>query len=428
MQEKLMIKPVKSVSGNISLPGSKSISNRALLLSAVAKGTTILKNLLDSDDISYMLSALKQLNITYHLSNNNTECRITGNKECLFNKENIILFLGNAGTVMRPLLAMLSLGKNNIVLTGNKRMQERPIEHLVNALSQGGARIQYINNKNYPPIRVQGEFLGGIININGSISSQFLSAILMAAPMAKNNTNIIVDNILVSKPYIKMTIKLMEIFGVTVKVTKNYQEFHITGNQHYISPKKYYIESDLSSATYFIAAAAIKGGPLKINGVKKNSIQGDLRFINILQKIGVSIIWTENAIVCSKKKLLGIEIDCNDIPDAAMTIAMIGLFTQTSMHIKNIYNWRVKETDRLTAMSTELRKVGATVTEGKDYIIISPPKKFLHAVIETYDDHRIAMCFSLVALSGIPVTLLNPKCVKKTFPLFFKYFLSICHR
>lgn len=427
MQKKLKIESIKSISGVVNLPGSKSISNRAILLSAVSNGTTILKNILNSDDVNHMLLALKEIGIFYKLYDNNYTCVIKGQKNCFFNKKEKKLFLGNAGTAMRPLLSMLSLGKNNIILTGNSRMQERPIGHLVDALRQGGSDIHYLKNEYYPPVHIKGGFIGGEIKINGSISSQFLSSIIMAAPIAKNDTVITVKGDLVSKPYIKMTIKLMEVFGITLKVSNNYKNFYIVGNQSYISPEEYYIESDLSSATYFLAAAAIKGGSVEIKGIRKNSIQGDLYFINILEKMGVLINWKSNSIICTRSKLIGLEIDCNDIPDAAMTLAMLGLFTKKEMFIKNIYNWRVKETDRISAMSNELKKIGASVKEGYDYIIVSSPKNFISSTLNTYDDHRIAMCFSLIALSGVAVTILNPDCVKKTFPEYFKIFFSICH-
>lgn len=426
MQKQITLEPIKYVSGTIDLPGSKSISNRILLISAMSNGITKIKNLLYSDDVQHMLNALKKLGISYILNKHKKNCIIKGIGQALFSNQKKKLFLGNAGTAMRPLLAALSLKKNNIILTGNDRMQERPIHHLVDALRQGGAKIKYLKNKEFPPVLIKGGFNGGSITINGTISSQFLSSLLIIAPLAISNTYITVNGDLVSKPYIDLTIHLMKIFGIKIDVESNYKYFKIISNQKYISPKSYNIESDLSSATYFLAAAAIKGGEIKIFNIKKNSIQGDIYFINILEKMGAIIQWEKDYIICKKNNLNGIEIDCNHIPDAAMTIAMLGLFSKTSVYIKNIYNWRVKETDRLYAMATELRKVGAIVTEGNDFIIVSAPKKFLHAVINTYNDHRIAMCFSLVALSGTPVTLLNPSCTNKTFPQYFQKFCSIC--
>lgn len=427
MKNHLTLNPVKKIQGELNLPGSKSISNRVLLLSALSSGKTILKNLLYSDDIKCMLDALSRLGISIQVDQKKSECIIQGNAGPLFCKKKITLFLGNAGTAMRPLLAVLSLKKNKVILTGDKRMQERPIHHLVDSLRQGGADINYLSKDKFPPLYVKGGFIGGKIIVDGTISSQFLSSLLIAAPLAKINTEITIQGKLVSKPYINLTISLMKIFGIKIKISNDFNFFYISGNQMYTSPKKYFIESDISSATYFLAAAAIKGSYIKINGIKKNSIQGDIDFLRILKKIGVSITWEKNSVICKKKQLLGITIDCNHIPDAAMTLAMIGLFSNEYIHIKNIYNWRVKETDRLHAMTTELRKIGANVQEGNDFIIVHPVKKFLHAKINTYNDHRIAMCFSLISLSGVPVTLLNPTCVNKTFPSFFKKFYSICH-
>ncbi|VFP88329.1 3-phosphoshikimate 1-carboxyvinyltransferase [Buchnera aphidicola (Cinara piceae)] len=427
MQKSLTLKPIRYIDGELNVPGSKSISNRVLLLSALSTGNTILKNLLYSDDVNYMLNALSQLGVSFSLNKSKSTCEIKGISGPLFSEKKITLFLGNAGTAMRPLLAILSLKKNKIILTGDDRMKERPICHLVNSLKQGGANISYLNKQEFPPVYIKGGFSGGEITVNGTISSQFLSSLLIASPLAQLNTKIVVEGNLVSKPYIDLTINLMRKFGIVVDVLNNYKYFYIQGNQNYISPKEYFIESDFSSATYFLAAAAIKGGSVKINGMQKNSIQGDTDFVNVLKKMGASIIWNKNSLICTKKNLFGITIDCNHIPDAAMTIAMLGLFSNQFVHIKNIYNWRVKETDRLYAMSTELKKIGANVQEGTDFIIIHPVKKFLHATINTYNDHRIAMCFSLVALSGVSITLLNPGCVNKTFPLFFKKFYSICH-
>ncbi|VFP84961.1 3-phosphoshikimate 1-carboxyvinyltransferase [Buchnera aphidicola (Cinara splendens)] len=427
MQKSLTLSPIKYIEGELNLPGSKSISNRVLLLSAISTGSTIIKNLLYSDDVKYMLEALSQLGVLYHWDYNKSECIIEGNSGPFYMKKKITLYLGNAGTAMRPLLAVLSIKNNKIILTGDKRMQERPIHHLVESLQLGGANISYLNNLEYPPIYVQGGFTGGKIVVDGSISSQFLSALLMIAPLAELDTTIIVKGVLVSKPYIDMTINLMKIFGISINIIDNYKYFFIKGNQTYVSPKKYLVESDMSSATYFLAAAAIKGRFVKINGIKKNSIQGDVEFIDVLKKMGVSIFWKKNSLICTKNNLSGITIDCNHIPDAAMTIAMLGLFADNFVYIKNIYNWRVKETDRLYAMTTELKKIGATVQEGRDFIIVYPVKKFLQATINTYNDHRIAMCFSLIALSEVPITLLNPTCVNKTFPSFFEKFNSICH-
>ncbi|OTQ30463.1 3-phosphoshikimate 1-carboxyvinyltransferase [Gilliamella apicola] len=417
----LTLQPIKKFNGTINLPGSKSVSNRALLLSALSKGNTRLTNLLDSDDVRYMLDALAALGVNYQLSHDRTICDVEGIGSILHSTHALELFLGNAGTAMRPLTAALSLGNNNIVLTGEPRMKERPIGHLVDSLRQGGAKIDYLENEGYPPLHIQGGFTGGNIQVDGSVSSQFLTALLMASPLAPNDTEITIVGDLVSKPYIDITIKMMAIFGVTV-TNHHYQKFTIKANQSYQSPVNYLVEGDASSASYFLAAAAIKGGTVRVTGIGKKSLQGDTQFAHVLEKMGAKITWADDYIECTCCELNGIDMDMNHIPDAAMTIATTALFAKGPTTIRNIYNWRVKETDRLYAMATELRKVGATVDEGEDYITIVPPAKLTHAEIKTYNDHRIAMCFSLVALSDTPVTILDPKCTMKTFPDYFEQF------
>ncbi|WP_367673825.1 3-phosphoshikimate 1-carboxyvinyltransferase [Buchnera aphidicola] len=424
MQDSLTLNSITYINGNIQLPGSKSISNRVLLLSAIADGNTYLNNLLDSDDTRYMLNALKKIGIKYIMSNNNTTCKVYGRGSPFNIKKKCSLFLGNAGTAMRPLVSLLSLEKNNIILTGDNRMKERPIDHLVDALRQGGACIKYCENDGYPPINIEGGFLGGKLIIDGSISSQFLSSLLMAVPFAPLDTEICVKGELVSKPYIDITLNIIRLFGVYIK-NNAYSTFFIKGNQKYRSPGKYWIEGDASSASYFLAASAIKGGTVCVSGIGSNSIQGDIDFANVLKSMGAIINWGSDFISCTKNNLKAINLDMNHIPDSAMTVAMVALFAKGTTVIRNIYNWRVKETDRLTAMSTELRKIGAEIIEGKDYISISPPKKFLNAKIETYNDHRIAMCFSLIALADISVTILNPTCTSKTFPNYFPMLSSI---
>lgn len=423
----LKLRSIKYINGIVDLPGSKSISNRVLLLAAISKGKTIISNLLKSEDVKYMLKALKLLGISYDISNNNV-CEIIGNINQFNKSQPLELFLGNAGTAMRPLTALLSvIKKSNIVLTGDKRMKERPIKHLIDALNQGGAKIDFIENNGYPPLHICGGFKGGKIDIDCNISSQFLTSLLMVCPLAELDTIININTKLVSKPYIDITINLMKKFGINI-INNNYKNFIINGNQQYISPGQYFVEGDASSASYFLAAAAIKGGTVCVNGIGNNSIQGDIRFANVLQQMGAIIKWEKNSIICSKGvDLKSIDMDMNDIPDAAMTIATTALFAKGTSIIRNIYNWRVKETDRLTAIATELRKVGATVKEGNDFIMITPPQKINHAYIETYNDHRMAMCFSLVALSDVSVTILDPYCVNKTFPDFFIKLAQISH-
>lgn len=430
--EALTLTPIAAVAGEIRLPGSKSLSNRALLLAALAKGTTEVTNLLDSDDIRHMLNALRALGVHYHLSADKTTCRIEGLGGAFNVQDGLSLFLGNAGTAMRPLTAALCLkGQNEgeVILTGEPRMKERPILHLVDALVQAGAQVRYLEQEGYPPLAIRNTGLkGGHVKIDGSISSQFLTALLMAAPLAEGDMQIEILGELVSKPYIDITLAMMKDFGVQVE-NHDYQTFHIKGNQTYVSPGKYLVEGDASSASYFLAAGAIKGR-VKVIGIGKNSIQGDRLFAEVLEKMGAKITWGEDFIQAEQAPLHGVDMDMNHIPDAAMTIATTALFAEGESVIRNIYNWRVKETDRLTAMATELRKVGAEVEEGEDFIRIQPlpPDQFKHAEIATYNDHRMAMCFALIALSDTPVTILDPKCTAKTFPTFFEEFEKICVR
>lgn len=430
--EKITLAPISRVEGEINLPGSKSLSNRALLLAALAKGTTKVTNLLDSDDIRHMLNALKALGVNYSLSEDKTICTVEGIGGAFNWQNGLSLFLGNAGTAMRPLTAALCLkgaAEAEVILTGEPRMKERPIKHLVDALRQAGASVQYLENEGYPPVAIRDSGLkGGKVQIDGSISSQFLTALLMAAPLAEGNMEIEIIGELVSKPYIDITLAMMKDFGVNVE-NQNYQTFVVNGNQSYISPEKYLVEGDASSASYFLAAGAIKG-KVKVTGIGKNSIQGDRLFANVLEAMGAKITWGDDFIQAEQGELKGVDMDMNHIPDAAMTIATTALFAEGETVIRNIYNWRVKETDRLAAMATELRKVGATVEEGEDFIRIQPLPltQFQHAEIATYNDHRMAMCFSLIALSDTPVTILDPKCTAKTFPTYFNEFEKLSER
>jgi 3-phosphoshikimate 1-carboxyvinyltransferase len=417
--EQLTLNPINKINGDVFLPGSKSLSNRALLLASLANGTTKITNLLVSDDINHMLNALKSLGVSYTLSDCGTECTVIGNHGFFNTAEPLELFLGNAGTAMRPLCAVLAASEGEYILTGEPRMKERPIGHLGDALLQLGADIEYLENQNYPPVKTKGKALtGNTVTIDGSISSQFLTAILMITPLLETDTQIKIDGELVSKPYIDITLDIMKRFGVDVK-NNDYQSFNINGKQSYKALDKYMVEGDASSASYFLAAGAIKGGEVTVHGVGKLSVQGDKLFADVLEQMGAEIHWTDESITVIGKALTGVDMDMNHIPDAAMTIATTALFATGTTTIRNIYNWRVKETDRLNAMATELRKVGAEVVEGEDYISITPPKAIKHAEIDTYDDHRVAMCFSLVALSDTPVTINDPKCTAKTFPDYF---------
>ena len=418
--EQLTLNPIGKINGEVFLPGSKSLSNRALLIAALANGTTHITNLLVSDDIRHMLKALSQLGIEYTLSDCGTECVVVGNNGFFKTTEPLEISLGNAGTAMRPLCAALAASEGEFILTGEARMKERPIGHLVDALAQLSSDVEYLENKDYPPVKIHGKTLtGNTVKIDGSISSQFLTAILMITPLLKTDTNIEIEGDLVSKPYIDITLDIMSRFGITVK-NNNYQSFTVKGNQSYQAVERYMVEGDASSASYFLAAGAIKGGEVTVHGVGKLSVQGDKYFADVLEKMGAEITWNDESITVVGKELIAVDMDMNHIPDAAMTIATTALFAKGTTTIRNIYNWRVKETDRLFAMATELRKVGAEVVEGEDYISITPPETLKHAEIDTYDDHRVAMCFSLVALSDTPVTINDPKCTSKTFPDYFE--------
>ena len=421
----LTLKPISKIDGEINLPGSKSLSNRALLLAALAQGTTRITNLLESDDTRHMLNALKQLGIKYTLSEDKTQCTVEGNAGPISNEKAQELFLGNAGTAMRPLCAALCLGEGSYLLTGEPRMKERPIGHLVDALREAGAKITYKENEGYPPLQIEANGLsGGNVKIEGAISSQFLTALLLAAPMAKEDMTISIIGELVSKPYIDITLHIMKVFGVEA-INENYETFRIKGGQTYKAVDSFMVEGDASSASYFLAAAAIKGGTVKVTGIGKNSIQGDVAFADVLEKMGAKVEWGDDFVSVTKSELNPIDMDFNHIPDAAMTIATTALFTNGTTTLRNIYNWRVKETDRLFAMATELRKVGAEVVEGEDYLQITPPEQLNHAAIDTYDDHRMAMCFSLLALDPVSVTINEPECTAKTFPTYFDVFVSI---
>ncbi|GGP76144.1 3-phosphoshikimate 1-carboxyvinyltransferase [Shewanella ulleungensis] len=420
--KQLRLDTITCINGEINIPGSKSISNRALLLATLAKGSTTLTNLLDSDDIRYMLASLKQLGIQYSLSADKTVCVVEGNCGPLSSTAAQRLFLGNAGTAMRPLCAALTLGQGEFTLTGEPRMEERPIGDLVDALRQLGADVTYLKNDGFPPLTINATGLnGGDVEIAGDLSSQFLTALLMVAPLTKDSVNIKIKGELVSKPYIDITIALMKQFGVEV-INHQYQRFEIKAGQQYVSPGKVLVEGDASSASYFLAAGAIQGGEVKVTGVGRLSIQGDVKFADALAKMGAEIEWGDDYIIARKSVLSAIEMDMNHIPDAAMTIATAALFAKGTTKLTNIYNWRIKETDRLAAMATELRKVGAIVEEGHDYITITPPAKLNTADIDTYNDHRMAMCFSMMAFADCGITINDPDCTSKTFPDYFAQF------
>ncbi len=422
--KQLTLQPIRRVDGEINLPGSKSMSNRVLLLAALASGSTEVRNLLESDDTNHMLRALETLGAGIALSNDRTRCSVTG-LGGPFTSGDAELFLGNSGTTMRSLCAAICLGEGNYTLTGEPRMLERPIGDLVDALRQLGAQIEYAGNEGYPPLRIAAHGLdGGTAHIRGSISSQYLTGMLMAAPMSRTPLTIEVEGELVSKPYIDMTIDVMRRFGVDVE-RNGYERFRLPGNETYTSPGSILVEGDASSASYFLSAAAI-GGSVRVNGVGSDSIQGDIAHADVLQQMGARVASGPDWIEVSQARLQGIDADLNHMPDAAMTVAVTALFAEGATTIRNVGNWRVKETDRLVAMATELRKVGADVVEGTDYIRITPPPQLRSAAIDTYDDHRMAMCFSLAALGDAPITINHPDTVSKTFPDYFEQFGRIC--
>lgn len=424
--DQLTLPAASHASGQIALPGSKSISNRTLLLAALATGTTEIRDLLASDDTARMLEALEKLGVKLENFAENA-WRVTGCNGNFPNKD-AELFLGNAGTAFRPLTAALAFSKGNYHLSGVPRMHERPIGDLVDALRQAGADIDYLANDGFPPLNISPAQLNlsNTIKIRGDVSSQFLTALLMALPLTGETATIEVVGELISKPYIEITLNLMAKFGVSVQ-REGWQRFTIPANSTYTSPKQIFVEGDASSASYFLAAGAI-AGEVKVTGVDFESIQGDVKFAHELEKLGVKITGGTNSITATapKQKIKGFDLDCNHIPDAAMTLAILALFAEGTTTLKNIASWRVKETDRISAMATELRKVGAIVEEGADYIKITPPAQLTpNAVIDTYDDHRMAMCFSLVSLGGVPITINDPKCVNKTFPDYFQRFAEI---
>jgi 3-phosphoshikimate 1-carboxyvinyltransferase len=419
--------------GTVRLPGSKSISNRILLLSALASGQTLVKGLLDSDDTRVMLDALHRLGVNWQRIEGTDDYRVDG-VGGPFPVKYANLFLGNAGTAFRSLTAACAFAHGDYTLSGVPRMHERPIGDLVDALRQAGAQIDYTENDGFPPLHIAPpEPVEGEIGVKGNVSSQFLTGLLLAAPLLGREVVIRVEGELISKPYVEITLNLMQRYGIEV-VREGWQRFTVPVAT-YRSPTEILVEGDASSASYFLAAGAIGHGPVRVQGVGRDSIQGDVRFAEALARMGAEIgfgrdasaEWIECRLGCADK-LHAIDLDCNHIPDAAMTLAVLALFANGTTTLSNIASWRVKETDRIAAMATELRKLGASVEEGRDFIRVTPPAKLTpNAQIDTYDDHRMAMCFSLVALGGVPVRINDPKCVAKTFPDYFERFGAITH-
>ena len=419
-QDPLTLQPVAQLTGEVALPGSKSISNRALLLAAQAHGVTELVNLLDSEDTQVMRQALDTLGVQIDRMKGNDTVYGRGGVLCR-EAVDLRLDLGLAGTAYRPLAAALCAGRGRFVLDGIERMRERPIGDLVSALQPLGADIHYLMETGYPPIRIDAHGLtGGETQINGAVSSQFLTSLLMAAPLAKNPVRVLLTSELTSKPYIDITLALMSRFGVEVQHT-HYDDFRVEPTP-YQAPGRFLVEGDASSASYFLAAGAIRGNGITVRGIGSQSVQGDVRFVEVLKRMGALVSVLDASVSVGPAPLKGIDVDLNHIPDAAMTVAVLALFATGTTTIRNIANWRVKETDRLSAMATELRKLGARVEEGPDSISVTPPQQLRAAEIDTYGDHRMAMCFSLAALGGVPVTIRDPQCVGKTFPDYFDVF------
>ncbi len=478
----LDLPPLDSASGTVTLPGSKSISNRVLLLSALCSGTTVVHDLLDSDDTRVMLDALRQLGCGVEVQG--TTVTIEGLGGALKHHNPIEFFMGNAGTAMRPLTAALAVMGGDFTLKGVPRMHERPIGDLVDALRLLGCHIDYLGNDGFPPLRIGKPSLklDAPIQVRGDVSSQFLTALLMALPLAAKTQNIVIEVVgeLISKPYIDITLNLLARYGIAVQ-RDGWQRFTIPAGSHYQSPGTIHVEADASSASYFIALGAIaesnvsivesnfsvaSTNGIRIQGVGADSIQGDIRFIDAAAQMGARITSGPNWLHITRGAwpLKAIDIDCNHIPDAAMTLAVMALYADGPTTLRNIASWRVKETDRIAAMATECRKLGAQVEEGADWIRVHPlpihansnahhatttananaaaatttstatsastkQGTWQPASIHTYDDHRVAMCFSLAAFNSakVPVRIEDPKCVAKTFPDYFEALFSVAH-
>ncbi len=437
----LDIPPLESIGGAVRVPGSKSISNRALLLAGFASGTTAIEGLLHSDDTRVMLEALAVLGCRFETEADRLIVHGIGGRPAL---EEATLFLGNAGTAMRPLTAALAIAAastdSSFELRGTPRMHERPIGDLVDALRRLGCKIECLEREGFPPLRVSagssGLALEKPIRVRGDVSSQFLSALLLALPLRRDGADatIEVEGALISKPYVEITLALLERFGIDVE-REGEQRFRLRGGQAMRSPGTFVVEGDASSATYFIAAGAISAvdAPLRIEGVGSASIQGDIAFVDAVRAMGARVdagpAWLD--VRRNRWPLAAIDLDCNAIPDAAMTLAVLALFAEGPSRLRNIASWRVKETDRLAAMASELRKLGARVAEGADFLEIAPPSSWRAASIATYDDHRVAMALSLAAFNPaagatppVPVRIVDPCCVAKTWPDYFETLFS----
>ena len=423
----IKLKASKQVRGCIKLPGSKSITNRVLLMAALGNGVTKLIDPLRSEDTDQMINALIKLGVSVKEVNDDQNSIEIKGAEHNFPNKNTNLFLGNSGTTFRPLAAVLAMMRGDYYLSGIERMHERPIKDLVDALEQMGSSIQYEKNHGYPPITINNSSIeiSEPIQIKGDISSQYLTALLIAGPISNNEFNIEVIGDLISKPYIDITLKLLTKFNIFYN-NDNWRLFSLKKDSVYRNPTKIFVEGDASSASYFFAAASLAGS-IEIKGINKDSIQGDLKFLDIISKMGAKIEYKSDSIQVSKaSSLKGLEIDCIEIPDAAMTLAIMAVFADKPTKLKNIGSWRVKETDRILAMDNELTKMGVEVSTTHDSMTIFPQKQLNDNIsIETYNDHRIAMCFSLFCLKNLNITIQDPNCVNKTYPDYFKDLKSV---
>ena len=420
MSYSIAFAPVLNFPKKVHLPGSKSLSNRALICAAMSEGTTVLEHFLDADDTRYMLSAIKTLGYDVEYEEKKRQVKIKGGMIPL-QKANI--FVGNAGTAMRFLTGFLTTSNGYFTIDGNKRMRERPIADLIDTLTEIGAKIHYTRKKGYPPLEINAKGLdGGVCHISGKNSSQYISSVLLASPLARKGVELHINGEMASRPYIEMTTRIMQDFGINVESDFEKQIFRVAPGS-YKPPGYYTIEPDASAASYFLAAAPLLGGTVRVEGLGKESVQGDVAFSNILKQMGCTVKNNNDFIsVSNGARLRGIDADMNAIPDMVLTLAVLALFAEGPTIIRNVPNLRIKETDRISALATELRRVGARVTEYSDGIKIIPASHYHAAKIHTYDDHRMAMSFALATLKIPGLEIQNPECVSKTFPDFFDVF------
>lgn len=424
----LDLAPIRGARGEMQLPGSKSVSIRALLLASLADGETRLSGLLDSDDTRVMREALRACGVS--LIEREGSWHVQGALQ--FPRREADIFVGNSGLSIRTLVAVLAFMDGRYRLSGVPRMHERPIGDLVDALTPLGAAIRYEAQPGYPPLLIEParSRAGQAVRVRGDASSQFLTGILQSAPLLARERDLVVqvEGELISRPYIDLSIALMRRFGVEVAVGSDANgapRYCVAAGARYRAPGDMAVEGDASSASYFLALGALTGGPVRVQGMGRSSLQGDVKFADAISAMGVRITqgdnWTEAASpgLASGFRLSAFDTDFNHIPDAAMTAAVLALFADGPSVLRNIGSWRVKETDRIAAMAAELAKLGAGIEAGADYLRITPPEALKPATIDTYDDHRMAMCLSLAACGGVPVRINDPGCVAKTFPDYF---------